>query len=141
MKKNMIAKILVAVLLMLGIVSSAWAGSGNTSLHLTGYRGYSFDIQDVNKGYNSPARNKQKGFSYATCQVDVGDLPTNFLVIASDGMQITYNIILKKNNGLGWMRYYSQDHEGMVKLRANSGSTTVGYRVSGEWNPNEFICD
>lgn len=42
-------------------------------------------------------------------------------------------------SGLGMLRYYSADHEGAVRLRVNSGSTTVKYAVTGQWDPNGIV--
>lgn len=138
MKKGIILRLIAAMLLILGIVSSVWAENGNL-ISYDEYTSFRFYISSVDQGYNSTARNKTKGFSHAYCTVLNTMIPTNFLVIASDDKQISENHILTKGSGLGMLRYYSTDHESAVRLRVNSGSTTVKYAVTGQWDPNGIV--
>lgn len=138
MKKNVIAKALVVVLLMLGIVSSVWANDVASEKAVIEGDNYVFFIQNVNTGYNSSAANKKYGKETASCRVLNTPIPTNFLIIAADGVQITENRIIS-NRTDSLLRYYAKEHEGWVRLRANSGSTVTGYEVRGDWNPNGFI--
>ena len=49
------------------------------------------------------------------------------------------NIIAKVLMVVLLMLGIAKEHEGWVRLRANSGSTVSGYEVRGDWNPNGFI--
>lgn len=137
MKKNIIAKVLMVVLLMLGIASSVWAGNGNSKA-IGKNEQYCFFIIDVNSGYNSNMQYKEKGTTHAYCNVKNTPIPTNFLVVAKDDTQISNNAIISNSVGGILLRYYSNKHEGLVKLRANSGSTVVKYEVKGYWNANGY---
>lgn len=68
MKKNIIAKVLMVVLLMLGIASSVWAnGVANKKAVLEG-ENYVFFIQNINTGYNCAEANKKFGKEAASCK-------------------------------------------------------------------------
>lgn len=139
MKKNIIAKVLVVALLMLGIVSSVWANGVASEKAVIEGDDYVFFIQNINTGYNSLAANKKFGKETASCRVLNTSIPTNFLIIAADGVQITENKIISNTTVGSLLHYYAKEHEGWVRLRANSGSTVSGYEVRGDWNPNGFI--
>ena len=131
MKKNIIAKVLMVVLLMLGIASSVWAnGVANRKAVIEGDN-YVFFIQNI-----IPDIILRK----LSCRVLNTPIPTNFLIIAADGVQITENKIINNiATTSSLLHYYAKEHEGWVRLRANSGSTVSGYEVRGDWNPNGFI--
>ena len=62
---------------------------------------------------------------------------TNFLVCASNTVQITENRMIKMNQ-TGMLPFYNAYHAGNVYLRANSTIQNPDYSVSGVWDPN---CD
>lgn len=140
MKKNIIAKVLMVVLLMLGIASSVWANGVASKKAVLEGDNYVFFIQNINTGYNSAKANKKFVKEAASCRVLNTPIPTNFLIIAADGVQITENKIINNiATTSSLLHYYAKEHEGWVRLRANSGSTVSGYEVRGDWNPNGFI--
>ena len=94
MKKNIIAKVLMVVLLMLGIASSVWANGVASKKAVLEGDNYVFFIQNINTGYNSAKANKKFGKEAASCRVLNTPIPTNFLIIAADGVQITENKII-----------------------------------------------
>lgn len=107
---------------------------------------FRFNIKSVENGYTyGVAGYKEAGIPYSRVTQDKNSLgssvPTNYIIIASDGQQISDNVIAT-DYYTNYLRYYSAMHVGKVSLRANSGSTVVGYNVSGTWEPNDYgyIC-
>ena len=104
---------------------------------------YRFQIEFKGSGYTFPiSGHKLVKIQYAMVtqngnNVDavVPTVPTNYIIIASDGRQITNNLISRDYNTY-LVRYWSPEHVGVVYLRANSGSEVVGYSVWGIWNAN-----
>lgn len=107
-------------------------------------KAYSFDIQSVNEGYNSDPAMKQASSVNALVYLDAtgssgAKWPVNFIVIKSaDSSQITNNVIMQPDIFARALTYNTSNrtYRGNVKLRANSGSTLVGFRASGRWIPN-----
>lgn len=110
---------------------------------------YSFHIDSMIIGYNSNPVYKNSGHSSA--MVNVSEISsgvnwwntiedktraTNFIVIASNGVQITNAVVIGPGYGTNYLTYYSAAHEGDVMLRGNATSTGTGYWVSGAWTPN-----
>lgn len=63
---------------------------------------------------------------------------TNFIVIASNAVQITDPVVLGTRETCH-TRFYSREHRGTVYLRGNStraGKDFFDYVVSGVWDPN-----
>ena len=103
--------------------------------------GYGFQLKSVDQAGMSTYVYKYPEYSCAQAKItyqSVLNRPTNMLVVASDGTQITYNYIVPGEEVpyLCQLVYYSEMHEGNVALRGNTGSTLVDYVVSGYWTPN-----
>lgn len=134
----------IRLILIFGIVMSlsfaVWASEA------TEYS-YSFWIETSAEGYNSASVYKTGNNEKARVKVtDVlrimyegalgsSDATTNFIIIASDGTQIS-SAETASVGGTCYPEYYSASHRGAVILRANSTWTGVGYQVEGKWNPN-----
>lgn len=103
---------------------------------------FRFVIRDTAHGetYGIAGR-KVAGISHSRVTQDRNSLgqsvPTNYIIIASNGVQISDNEIID-DYYTSYIRYYSAAHVGQVYLRANSGSEIVGYNVSGTWEPNDY---
>ena len=141
MKKKIIISMILLIIALYGTGYSAFAGLNYMFPNIP----YSFYIGNVNIGYNSDAENKYAGLNAATVDQIYNSLgasiPTNVLIIAADGQQITNNAMMNGSSSHPWLFYYNYLHAGWVRLRVNSGSTTVGYTVTGEWSPNESTFD
>lgn len=125
---------LLCVLQIGTVASSAAIPTGNIY--------FRFTVKSVENGYTyGVAGRKDVGIPYSRVTQDQNSLgttvPTNYIIIASDGQQISDNVIVT-DYYTHFLRYYSAMHEGRVFLRANSGSTLVGYNVSGTWEPNDY---
>lgn len=99
-----------------------------------------FSSNDV--GYDSNPGYKIPSIPCAFVSMDEGTIgkTTNYLVAASDGTQIT-PAYLHTRTGSPYYDYlqpwyYSEAHEGIVYLRANTGGTGAGYYVAGQWAAN-----
>lgn len=103
---------------------------------------FRFTLKSAENGYTFGIQGRKTcGSTYSVVTQDNNSLgsgtPTNYIVIASDGRQICDNAIItdyKEHH----MRYWSSSHEGIVHLRANTGSTLAGYNVSGTWKPDYY---
>ena len=117
---------------------------------------FCFFIESMNEGYNSDpvfkddqvphskamvsvTYNLSKMISEGVYQYSVIDATrrTNFIVIASNGIQISYAIELGYQE-TGYSQFYSPNHAGYVYLRGNATSSGTDYYVLGVWDPN---CD
>ena len=112
------------------------------SIAATGDIYFRFVIRTVEDGYTYGVPGyKIEGISHSRVTQDrnsIGEsIPTNYIIIASDNKQISDNIIAT-DYGTNYLRYYSHMHVGQVFLRANSGSYTIKYNVSGTWEPNDY---
>ena len=129
--------VLLAAMLCIGIPSMIFADA------------YNFHIESATTGYNSDSIYKYPNHSSAMVNVSgirtgtypwntVEDLTraTNFIVIASNAVQITDAVVIGPGYGTDNLTFYSSAHEGDVMLRGNSTSTGTGYWVSGAWTPN-----
>lgn len=141
--KKLIRSLLV-VLITLSLAVGAYADN------------FSFLILCENTGYNSDPIYKDANIPHSKAMISVTytlakmlsegqyfynviDVTrrTNFIVIASNGVQIS-NAINLGYQETGYSTFYSSYHAGNVCLRGNSTSTGVDYRVEGVWDPN---CD
>ena len=108
-----------------------------------------FHITSSVIGYNSDPVYKYPGHASAMINVSsvrtgyyyidgTEDLTrkTNFIVIASNAVQITNPVMIGPGYGTTNTAFYSSAHEGNVMLRGNSTETGVGYFVGGAWTPN-----
>ena len=106
---------------------------------------FNMSLDSIYEGYNSTEQYKNEGYplywvDYEYCAYGP-NYPVNFLVIASNGVQITNSMIINSCYQNGYEYYYASNHEGYVRLRANTGSPNqYGYRIMGEWAPNAFFC-
>lgn len=106
---------------------------------------YQFKISSKSVGYNSENPGwKIPGYGYCLVAVNKIDntiwntgtkRKTNFLVVATDMLQISTNAGIWGGTSAS-LRFYTPDHAGDVYLRANSTETGVGYTAIGTWNPN-----
>ncbi len=112
---------------------------------------FSFYIKKVSEGYSLDdygIRTKIPGTTKAMiCNqwtskngLDRTDIPTNFIIVKSPGgLQLSHNSISVTSDRVTHTLNYQNQYIAYnynTKLRANSGSSIVGYVVGGLWNPN-----
>ena len=143
-KRNRIIAILTVVILSIGMVIMPLTVSAS-GVNASDWRHFSMLLSSVDEGYNSSVQYKHPPFplfwvDYQYCSYGA-NYPVNFLVIAdSNSVQISNNIIINSTGQNGYTTYYSPNHDGYVRLRANTGSYQAGYAIMGEWAPNAFYC-
>lgn len=105
----------------------------------------SFYFHNIYTGVNSEPVYKTIGTNITYVSQTYNSLgpsvPTNVIVIGSDSSQITYNGVVTQTNYVAWLPFYSRQHEGLVMLRANTGSSIFDYGITGFWSPNEIYYD
>ena len=138
-KRNRRIAVMVAVIFALGMVIVPVTVDAFV-VHTDNWYHFNMSLDSVNDGYNSTEQYKYSGYplywvDYQYCAYGP-NYPVNFLVIASNDVQISNNVIIDSCYYSAYTTYYSSSHVGYVRLRANTGSTQYGYRIMGEWAPN-----
>ncbi len=131
--------IILLCLLLIGVPAASWADLGDPVDYDVPF---AFYIDSYTEGYNTDPRYKYVNEPYAHVTVEYGTFgrATNYLIIASNDVQISHNAIVTYLSNPYYdycqLLYYNKDHVGNVRMRANSGGTGINYIVGGWWMPN-----
>ena len=134
--------ILAAVIFSIGMVIAPLTVSAH--INADEWEHFGMQLISTSYGYNTLPAWKYDYSShfwvdYQYCSYG-SNYPVNFLVIASNGVQISNNVIVNGSGQNGYTTYYSTAHTGEVRMRANTGSMQSGYYIYGEWAPNAYNC-
>lgn len=137
MKRKTIAGIILSMLLF-ALHTSAFASPEGPDANFTFY------FHNIYTGQNTDPMEKVPGYNFASITISYcsksGAIPTNAIIVATNGVQKAYNTIVTPHN-TGWMQYYDSSYLGYVMLRVNTGSTVADYGIMGHWNCNELLVD
>ena len=141
-KRNKMIAILTAVILSLGMVITPLTVSAH--INASEWEHFGMQLISTSYGYNTSPAWKNPNFPYFWVDYQYcsygSNYPVNFLVIASNGVQISNNVVVNGSGQNDYTTYYSAAHTGEVRMRANTGSMQSGYYIYGEWAPNAFDC-